>query len=139
VRQAIEAKIRVVRDDEREQGARALLNLGHTVGHALEVHGGYVSLLHGEAVALGLVVELEATAALGWTPKPLVERTRKLLGALGLPYQIESSTLASAWQHVGSDKKRTGDAVRLPVVVDQGRARVDRVALTELRKAALLA
>src|SRR5581483_9972346 len=65
VREAIAAKIRIVRDDEREAGARALLNLGHTVGHALEAHGGYAALLHGEAVALGLIAEMSAAAALG--------------------------------------------------------------------------
>ena len=51
-----------------KSGPRALLNLGHTVGHALEAHGGYARWLHGEAVALGTVAEMRATAALGWTP-----------------------------------------------------------------------
>src|SRR5262249_8046081 len=52
VRAAVEAKVRIVRDDEREAGLRAVLNMGHTVGHALEAHGGYARWLHGEAVAL---------------------------------------------------------------------------------------
>src|SRR5207248_1585100 len=84
VRAAIRAKIRVVRDDEREHGIRALLNLGHTIGHALEAHGGYARWLHGEAVAIGTVAELRAAAALGWTPKELADRTKELLAALGL-------------------------------------------------------
>jgi shikimate kinase/3-dehydroquinate synthase len=74
LRAAIEAKIRVVRDDERESGARALLNLGHTLGHALETHGGYTRLLHGEAVAVGTVLELAATERLGFTPAGLADR-----------------------------------------------------------------
>jgi 3-dehydroquinate synthetase len=137
VRDAIAAKIRIVRDDEREAGARALLNLGHTVGHALEAHGGYAALLHGEAVALGLVAEMRASAALGWTPAPLVERTGALLAALGLPARLDRAELAAAWPYVSTDKKRVRNAVRLPVVTAAGAAHVERVALDALRGAVL--
>jgi shikimate kinase/3-dehydroquinate synthase len=137
VRDAITAKIRIVREDEREAGARALLNLGHTVGHALEAHGSYTALLHGEAVALGLVAEMRASAALGWTPAPLVERARALLAALGLPSLVDRAELAASWAYVGSDKKRLRDAVRLPVVTAAGAARVERVTLDALRRAVL--
>jgi len=137
VRAAIFAKIRVVRDDEREAGPRALLNLGHTLGHALEAHGGYSRWLHGEAVSLGTVAEMRATAALGWTPASLVERGAALFGALGLPTRVEASELAAAWPFVASDKKRSRDAVRLPVVTGPGEARVERVAFGALRDAVL--
>jgi shikimate kinase/3-dehydroquinate synthase len=135
VRDAIEAKIRIVRDDEREAGARALLNFGHTVGHALEAHGGYVTLLHGEAVALGLMAELRACTSLGWTPAPLVERARALLEALGLPAHVERATLQAAWPFVSADKKRAAGALRLPVVVAPGQARIERVAMGALQSA----
>jgi shikimate kinase/3-dehydroquinate synthase len=135
LRDAIDAKIRIVRDDEREAGARALLNLGHTVGHALEAHGNYANLLHGEAVALGLVAELRACATLGWTPARLVERTRALLTALGLPVTVMTSELEASWHYVGADKKRARGAVRLPVVMAPGQARVERVPLGTLRDA----
>ncbi len=137
VRAAIEAKIRVVRDDEREAGTRALLNLGHTVGHALEAHGGYTRWLHGEAVALGLLAEMEATARLGWTPPALVARARDLLSALALPTKVDRAELAAAWKYVSSDKKRVGDSVRLPTVTGAGVAKVERVPLTALRTAVL--
>jgi shikimate kinase/3-dehydroquinate synthase len=137
VRDAIEAKIRVVRDDERESGVRALLNLGHTVGHALEAQGGYATWLHGEAVALGLLVEMRAMAVLGRTPMSLVERTRDLLRALALPTQVPASDVAAAWPYIGADKKRTGDAVRFAVVSAPGVAHVERVSLAELRSAVL--
>jgi shikimate kinase/3-dehydroquinate synthase len=135
VRAAIEAKIRVVRDDERESGARALLNLGHTVGHALEAHGGYARWLHGEAVALGIVAEMEATAALGFTPPQLVERARALLAAMGLPTRVGAAELAASWPYVAADKKRARDAVRLPVVTGAGCARVEQVRLSALQGA----
>jgi shikimate kinase/3-dehydroquinate synthase len=137
VRSAIGAKVRVVRDDEREAGIRALLNLGHTVGHALEAHGGYSSLLHGEAVALGLVCELQACAALGSTPATLVERVRKLLGALGLPNRPQRGDVVAAWPYVGADKKRSGETLRLPVVTGVGAARMQKIALNAFRKAVL--
>jgi shikimate kinase/3-dehydroquinate synthase len=137
VRDAIAAKIRVVRDDEREAGTRAVLNLGHTVGHALEAHGRYAKWLHGEAVALGVMAEMRATSILGWTPPWLVERTEALLEALGLPTRVAGQELAAAWSHVKADKKRTRDAVRLPVVSSAGVSRVERVPLAVLRDAVL--
>jgi shikimate kinase / 3-dehydroquinate synthase len=137
VRAAIDAKIRIVRDDERESGPRALLNLGHTVGHAIEAHGGYSRWLHGEAVAIGTVVEMRATAALGWTPPALVDRGAALFAALGLPTHVDREELTASWSFVGSDKKRSGDAVRLPVVTSAGASHVARVGLPALRDAVL--
>lgn len=135
VRAAIDAKIRVVRDDERESGPRALLNLGHTVGHALEGHGGFDRWLHGEAVALGTVIEMRATAAMGMTPRELVERSSALFEELGLPSTVSAADVQAAWPFVGSDKKRGGSALALPVVTRAGQAHVERVALTALRDA----
>jgi 3-dehydroquinate synthetase len=137
VRAAVEAKIRIVRDDEREAGVRAVLNLGHTVGHALEAHGGYARWLHGEAVALGLVAELVATARLGWTPPSLVDRARSLVASLGLPAEVTRAELAAAWPFVGADKKRAGNSVRLPVVSAAGECRIEAVRLQALHGAIL--
>jgi shikimate kinase/3-dehydroquinate synthase len=135
VRAAIDAKIRIVRDDERESGPRALLNLGHTIGHALEGHGGFDRWLHGEAVALGTVIEMRATAAMGFTPRDLVDRSAALLAALGLPSAVAAAEVQAAWPFVGSDKKRGGSTLALPVVTRAGQAHVRRVPLTELRDA----
>jgi 3-dehydroquinate synthase len=139
VRAAVEAKIRIVRDDEREAGPRALLNLGHTVGHALEARGGFSRFLHGEAVAMGTMAELRATANLGWTPAAIVERAGAVFAALGLPSAsaIDRHELEAAWAFVASDKKRGGNAIRLPVVTGAGRAEVRRVSLLDLRRAVL--
>lgn len=132
VRAAVLAKIRVVRDDERESGRRALLNLGHTVGHALEAAGGYARWLHGEAVAIGTVLELEATERLGWTPAGTAARAEALLAARGLPTRVPRDELVAAWPFASSDKKRSGDSVALPVVTGPGEGRVERVALDTL-------
>jgi shikimate kinase/3-dehydroquinate synthase len=135
VRASVLAKMRVVREDENEAGVRALLNLGHTVGHALEAHGGYARWLHGEAVAIGTVVELAATERLELTPSGTSQRAASLLQRFGLPTTVSPDDLAAAWPWVSSDKKRTLGAVKLPIVTGPGQARVERVELDALRSA----
>jgi shikimate kinase/3-dehydroquinate synthase len=137
VRDAIAAKIRIVRDDEREAGARALLNLGHTIGHALEASGAYARWLHGEAVALGTVAEMRATRVMGLTPPGLAERAEAVLAKIGLPTQVDRNDLEAAWPFVASDKKRRAGALRLPVVTGVGQSHVARVDVSELRDALL--
>jgi shikimate kinase / 3-dehydroquinate synthase len=136
VREAVLSKMRVVREDEHESGVRALLNLGHTVGHALETHGGYVTWLHGEAVAIGTVLELAAAERLGLTPPGTSARAATLLMRFGLPTTVPASDVAAAWPFVMSDKKRTLSAVKLPIVSPRiGEGRVERVELETLRSA----
>jgi shikimate kinase/3-dehydroquinate synthase len=135
VRESVLAKMRVVREDEHETGVRALLNLGHTIGHALETHGGYSRWLHGEAVAIGTVIEIAAAERLGLTPKGTSERAATLFARFGLPTSADATTVAAAWPYVMSDKKRTASAVKLPIVVTPGEGRVDRVELDLLRSA----
>ncbi len=139
VRRAVEAKVRIVRDDERELGRRTLLNLGHTVGHALEAQGRYRKYLHGEAVALGTLAELGAGARLGWTPAPLVARVRVLLDRLGLPTHLSRSEAASSLAFFGTDKKRVASRIRLPVVRQPGEATVEPVEIEAFREAVLAA
>ncbi|MBE2295466.1 MAG: 3-dehydroquinate synthase [Phycisphaerales bacterium] len=78
-------KAEIVAADERETGERALLNLGHTFGHAIETGTGYGTWLHGEAVALGMVLAAELSARLGWLSEKQVERIRTLLDRARLP------------------------------------------------------
>jgi shikimate kinase/3-dehydroquinate synthase len=135
VRRAIEAKARFVAADERDTDVRALLNLGHTVGHALEAHGGFERFLHGEAVAIGMMVELAAAVHIGITPIDVLERVGALLSRLGLPTRATPADVTGAWRHTATDKKRTGGTLRWPVVTRIGEAHVHRVALESLREA----
>ena len=81
-----EAKAAVVEADERESGSRALLNLGHTFGHAFEAEAGYGdALLHGEAVALGMVLAFDLSVRLGFCPPADLERVRRHIAAADLP------------------------------------------------------
>ena len=85
IRRSCEIKAAIVAEDEREQGRRALLNLGHTFGHALEAIGHYERWLHGEAVAIGMVLAARTSAALGWLAARDCERIERLLERAGLP------------------------------------------------------
>ncbi len=115
IRQCCEMKARIVVRDEKEQGERALLNLGHTFGHALEVEKGFDgSLLHGEAVAAGLVMAFQLSARLGFISNGEVDRIVAHLQAVGLPPSSQAA-LGRAWKaetaiaHIRSDKKMRGD------------------------------
>lgn len=132
VRAAIVAKMRVVREDEHEEGVRALLNLGHTVGHALESHGGYARWLHGEAIAIGTVLEIAAAERLGLSPAGASRQAAALFERFGLPTSVDAAAIEAAWPYVMSDKKRTRTAVKLPVVTARGEGRVERVELDAL-------
>ncbi|GER81474.1 hypothetical protein KTAU_01130 [Thermogemmatispora aurantia] len=85
IARCIALKAAVIEEDEREQGRRAILNYGHTLGHALENVTGYGEWLHGEAVALGMVAAAELACQAGFLAREEAERQRALLAALGLP------------------------------------------------------
>ena len=120
----------VVREDEFDRGARALLNLGHTVGHAIESVSGF-STLHGQAVAAGLAIIARAAAKKGCCPEKDAERIVKLLAKYGLPTSAEypAETLLQAAM---SDKKKEGATLRLIVPEQIGRCREERIPAAEL-------
>jgi 3-dehydroquinate synthase len=91
------AKARIVAEDEREQSVRALLNLGHTFGHALEAAIGYGDkLLHGEAVAMGMIMAFDLSAQLGLCPQEDCQRIRRHYAAVGLPIEPASLNLPAS-------------------------------------------
>ena len=125
VRRSIEIKAEVVSSDERESGRRAILNAGHTVGHALEQVSGY-QLPHGEAVALGLIVECELAEQLGIAPPGLRERVAGLLGWLGLPQRLSQRLGADALlSSMDRDKKNRGAQIRFALASALGQMRRD--------------
>ena len=85
VAESVRNKAEVVAGDEREAGERALLNFGHTFGHAIETWTAYTTWLHGEAVAAGMVLAARMSANVGWLPAADAARLERLLAALGLP------------------------------------------------------
>jgi shikimate kinase/3-dehydroquinate synthase len=119
---SVAVKASIVSRDERESGDRALLNFGHTVGHALEAEGGYTRLTHGEAVSLGMVAALRAGVALGVTDPQVALRVTQLLGRLGLPTDLDAQPLGAALPLISLDKKRRRGAVRFVLLRGLGEA-----------------
>lgn len=132
VRGAAAVKVRVVSRDEREQGERRLLNLGHTLGHALEAQGGFARWTHGEAVALGTVAALRLGERLGVTEPGLTARVERLLERLGLPWRLSKGDIEAALPWLRHDKKRELERVRYVLVERPGVALVRLIALDEL-------
>jgi 3-dehydroquinate synthase len=132
VRRGIAVKARIVAADEREaDGPRALLNYGHTVGHAIEALGSYTSYLHGEAVALGMVFAARLGERLGISERGLAVRTVTALQQLGLPTGGVELDPAEVWQVLRRDKKaRRG--VRFVLCARPGEALVVEQPDTEL-------
>jgi shikimate kinase/3-dehydroquinate synthase len=133
VRRCVRVKASVVSRDEREDGLRATLNLGHTVGHAIEAEGGYGRLLHGEAISLGLVAALRIGERLGATAPDLTERCIRILARVGLPVDLSSQPLGRAVNLIGHDKKRAGANLRFIVAKDVGKVDLVDLPLDELR------
>lgn len=120
IRRSVEIKAEVVSGDERESGRRAILNAGHTVAHALERVSGY-ELPHGEAVALGLVVECELAERLGVAPAGLRNRVAALLGRFGLPGRIPPRLDRSALvQSMATDKKNRAGQIHFALASQLG-------------------
>ena len=126
------AKAKIVAADERESGARALLNLGHTFAHALEAECGYSDeLLHGEAVAIGLVMAFDLSARLGLCPSEDAARVERHLAAIGLPTE-PAAVAGRVWDierlidHMHRDKKVQGGRITFVLARGIGQAFVAR-------------
>ena len=128
-------KAQVVVADEREGGLRAILNLGHTFGHAIETHQGYGQWLHGEAVAVGMLLAVELSARRGLVPAAEVTALRELLLAAGLPVQPPPDMSPEIFiELMGRDKKVVDGRLRLILLAALGEACiVDDVTSEELQ------
>jgi 3-dehydroquinate synthase len=115
-------KAQVVSQDERESGLRAILNLGHTFGHAIESGLGYGQWLHGEAVGCGLVQAAELSAEVEGLPRAEVERVRRLVQAIGCP-AVAPDLGADRWLSLMRvDKKAEAGEIRFVLIPEIGRA-----------------
>jgi 3-dehydroquinate synthase len=122
IRRSCEIKAAVVARDERERGERALLNLGHTFGHAIESATGYREWLHGEAVGAGLAMAAAMSNACGFLDAADSKRVQQLIARAGLPCRIDSVAPAAALDHMKIDKKVLGGRLRLVLLHAIGRA-----------------
>ncbi|MEM7412957.1 MAG: 3-dehydroquinate synthase [Myxococcota bacterium] len=123
ISRAVEIKAEVVRRDEREQGVRMLLNFGHTLGHAIEALKRYRGLLHGEAVAIGMVYAAERSEALDLSPAGTRERIEALLSRLGLPTEPPAFDRKAYLDALGVDKKKQDSRIQYVVLEGIGSAK----------------
>jgi len=126
IARCISLKAQIVSEDERDlSGRRALLNFGHTVGHAIEAALGYRGWLHGEAIAAGMVAEAEIGRTLGVTPPEVADELRETIAQAGLPTQLPAGVDADTLlTHMRHDKKRAGDSLSIVLLEGIGNARL---------------
>jgi 3-dehydroquinate synthase len=133
VRTCCTLKALIVGEDETEAGYRAILNFGHTIGHAIESLTEYKQYLHGEAVAIGMVAAARVSVRLGFCPERDCQRIRKLLQRCGLPTEIPADLrgepLALAMR---TDKKARGGAISFVCIESIGKTRFERLACEEI-------
>jgi 3-dehydroquinate synthase len=138
IRRSCEIKAAIVAEDEREQGRRALLNLGHTFGHALEAIGNYERWLHGEAVGIGMALAARTSLALGWLSARDCERIERLLVRAGLPTTATGIDAGEVLEHMRGDKKADRSGLKLILIRGIGEAVVTRAPAEDLLRAALV-
>lgn len=121
VHHCIDLKARVVRADPTEQGLRAILNYGHTIGHALEAAAGYGALLHGEAVAIGMRAAMTIAVELGRCAPALLDRQQALVRRFGLPEATTGLRPEAVWSYLRRDKKAVAGQLRWILPAEPGR------------------
>lgn len=129
VSRCVEVKRDIVRDDEKElSGVRSLLNFGHTVGHMVETGSHYRRIRHGEAVAMGMVLEAQIGRHLSGMETQDIERITALICDYQLPVSIpETLDLTSLKQHLLQDKKISNGTLKLPVLTSIGKSKIEEL------------
>jgi 3-dehydroquinate synthase len=122
IARSCEIKATVVAKDERERNLRAILNFGHTFGHAIEAATAYETYLHGEAVGLGMLIAADLSYRLGLIDGAVKNRIRDILARAGLPTEAPRVGAAKALELMQMDKKVLGGSVRLVLLEKLGRA-----------------
>jgi 3-dehydroquinate synthase len=139
IRRSCEVKAEIVARDEHERGDRALLNLGHTYGHAIESATNYTTWLHGEAVAAGMLLAADTSQRLGWIDTADVSRIERVLQKFGLRTDVKSLSAATIAENMKIDKKVAAGRIRLVLLKAIGKSVVtgdyDDAALRETLRA----
>jgi 3-dehydroquinate synthase len=127
VRRSCEIKSQVVAQDEKEGGIRAILNFGHTFGHAIEAGMGYGSWLHGQAVGCGMVMAADLSVRVGLLSNADASRLKKIIQALHLPTQPPKLGVDRFMELMSVDKKAEGGEVRYILLNGLGQAKIQKV------------
>ncbi|WP_404420122.1 3-dehydroquinate synthase [Marinospirillum sp.] len=139
IARSCQCKADIVAEDEREGGKRALLNLGHTFGHAIETEMGYGQWLHGEAVAAGMWLAADLSRRLGWLNQADCDRIARLLTAAHLPVRPPSQMQVAHFnKHMAVDKKNIDGQLRLVLLERLGQARIHNLTEQALLESCLM-
>jgi 3-dehydroquinate synthase len=122
IKRSCEIKAEIVARDEREQGDRALLNLGHTFGHAIESATNYSTWLHGEAVGAGMLLAADLSQRLGWVSGADVERVERVLQKFGLRTDVSTLAASTLAENMKIDKKVAAGRIRLVLLKAIGKS-----------------
>lgn len=122
IKRSCEIKAEIVARDEREQGDRALLNLGHTFGHAIESATNYATWLHGEAVGAGMLLAADMSQRLGWVNTPDVARIERVLQSFGLRTNVRELSAGILAEKMKIDKKVAAGRIRLVLLKAIGKS-----------------
>lgn len=136
IAQSCEIKRAVVENDPKEKGERALLNFGHTLGHAIEKLTNF-SLLHGECVGLGMLAAVQISVARGLIGKEVYDSLRAMLAALDMPVKISGISVSAVIEASKNDKKMEQGRVKFILLSRCGEAFIDRTVTSEEMQAAL--
>lgn len=134
VKRSCEIKAWVVGQDEREGGLRAILNFGHTFGHAIESGLGFGVWLHGEAVGCGMVMACELSSLMNGMSRASVDRMRALIARAGLPVVAPDLGVDVYLEHMSHDKKAVGGEIQFVLIKKMGQAQLCKVDLTLVKK-----
>jgi 3-dehydroquinate synthase len=122
IKRSCEIKAEIVGRDEREQGERALLNRGHTFGHAIESATNYSTWLHGEAVGAGMLLAADMSKRLGWMNAADVQRVEGILRRFGLPVDVSALSAGTLAEKMKIDKKVAAGRIRLVLLKAIGKS-----------------
>jgi len=126
IKRACEIKAEVVSKDERESSLRAILNYGHTIGHAIETLTGYSTYLHGEAISIGMVYEAKLSSMLGFIDKKSLERIKNILQNFGLPTILPINMDSTAMvKTILLDKKNIEGKIRMVIPESIGKMKIN--------------
>jgi 3-dehydroquinate synthase len=134
IRAACEVKRRLVVEDQFDQGTRLYLNFGHTIGHAVEAWAGYGQVMHGEAVAIGMVQISKVAESKGLMPKGLTAKIRAMLQKFRLQQTFEPWDEAALFNILTHDKKARGNKIKTVIVPEIGQAKINEISLEEMRE-----
>lgn len=128
-----ESKRKHVVEDEFDNGKRLYLNFGHTIGHAIEQTAGYGNVMHGEAVAIGMVQLSRVAEKKGLMPRGLTEEISKMCQKFGLPIRHDPWDEKALYQALVHDKKTRGKTIKTVIVPELGKARINQIPLEEMK------